>query len=63
MTSPSTITAAEIRAMREMVTSPDYRHMSLGCFTIFAQREGKLYAAPATWRKIVRERGSKSTRA
>ena len=43
--------------MREMVTSPDYRHMSLGCLAIFAQREGKLYAAPATWRKLTRERG------
>ena len=57
MTSPSTLTAAEIRAMREMVTSPDYRHMSLGCLAIFAQREGKLYAAPAIWRKLTRERG------
>ncbi len=43
--------------MREMVTSPDYRHMSLGCLAIHAQREGKLYAAPATWRKLTRERG------
>ena len=57
MTSPSILTAAEVRAMREMVTSPDYRHMSLGCLAIFAQREGKLYAAPATWRKLTRERG------
>ena len=43
--------------MREMVTSPDYRHMSLGCLAIFAQRQGKLYAAPSTWRKLARERG------
>ena len=43
--------------MREMVTSPDYRHMSLGCLALFAQREGKLYAAPSTWRKLARERG------
>lgn len=43
--------------MRGMVTSPDHRHMSLGCLAIFAQREGKLYAAPSTWRKLVQERG------
>lgn len=56
-TSPSVLTAAEMATMREMVTSPDYRHMSLGCLALFAQREGKLYAAPSTWRAIVRERG------
>ena len=27
--------------MREMVTSQNYRHMSLGCLAIFAQRQGK----------------------
>ena len=43
--------------MREMVTSADYRHMSLGCLAIFAQRHGKLYAAPSTWWKLARERG------
>ena len=43
--------------MREMVTSPDYRQMSLGCLAIYAQREGRIYAAPATWRKLTRERG------
>ena len=57
MTSPSTLTANEVATMREMVTSPDYRHMSLGCLALFAQREGKLYAAPSTWRKLSRERG------
>ncbi len=55
--SPSVLTAGELATMREMVTSPDYRHMSLGCLALFAQREGKLYAAPSTWRAIVRERG------
>ena len=56
-TSPSVLTIKELANMREMVTSPDYRHMSLGCLALFAQREGKLYAAPSTWRAIVRERG------
>ena len=56
-TSPSTLTADELATMREMVTSPDYRHMSLGCLALFAQRQGKLYAAPSTWRKLARERG------
>ena len=56
--SPSTLTAAEIRAMRGMVTSPDYKHMSLGCLAIFAQRQGKLYAAPSTWRKLARDRAA-----
>ena len=57
LVSPSTLTTAEVRTMREMVTSPDYRHMSLGCLAIHAQRDGKLYAAPSTWRKLTRERG------
>ena len=55
--SPSVLVAAEMATMREMVTSPDYRHMSLGCLALFAQREGKLYAAPSTWWVIVREHG------
>ena len=55
--SPMVLTAVELATMREMVTSPDYRHMSLGCLALFAQRQGKLYAAPSTWRAIVRERG------
>ena len=55
--SPMVLTAAELSTMREMVTSPDYRHMSLGCLAIFAQRQGKLYAAPSTWWSMVRERG------
>ena len=40
------LTVGELATMREMVTSPEYRHMSLGCLALFAQREGKLYAAP-----------------
>ena len=55
--SPMVLTAGELATMREMVTSPDYRHMSLGCLALYAQRQGKLYAAPSTWRKLARERG------
>ena len=53
--SPSVLTVNEVAIMRGMVTSLDYRHMSLGCLGICAQRQGKLYTAPSTWRKLVRE--------
>ena len=42
--------------MKEMVTSTDYRHMSIRALTLHAQRVGKVFAHPATWAKVIRER-------
>ena len=55
-TSPTQLTAKEIGTIHEMVTSSDYRHTSLSCLAVFAQREGRVFAAPSTWSKLTRER-------
>ena len=54
---PMQLTAAEVRTMKTMVESPTYRHVPTGRLAILAQRLGKVFAAPATWYKLVRERG------
>ena len=53
---PTRLTAAEILAMEEMVESPEYRHVPTGRLAILAQRLGRVFAAPATWYRLVRER-------
>jgi transposase InsO family protein len=42
--------------MKEMVTSSDYCHMSIRALALHAQRIGKVFAHPATWAKLIRER-------
>jgi len=54
---PTRLTAAEILAMKEMVESPEYRHVPTGRLAILAQRLGKVFAAPATWYKLASSRG------
>ena len=54
---PTQLTPDEIRTMRAMVTSPDYRHISTGTLAILAQRLGKIFASPSTWLRYVRDRG------
>ncbi len=39
-----------------MVESPEYRHVPTGRLAILAQRLGRVFAAPATWYRLVRER-------
>jgi hypothetical protein len=53
---PTRLTAAEILTMKEMVESPDYRHVPTGRLAVLAQRLGRVFAAPATWYRLVRER-------
>ncbi len=43
--------------MKEMVESPEYRHVPTGRLAILAQRLGTVFAAPATWYKLTRSRG------
>ena len=45
-TSPSRLTPPEVRAIEEMVTSPDYRHVPTGTLAVLAQRLGKVWASP-----------------
>ena len=42
--------------MKGMVTSADCRHMSIRALALHAQRIGKVFAHPATWAKLIRER-------
>lgn len=55
--SPTRLTPDEVSAVREMVTSPDLRHVPTGRLALLAQRQGAVFASPTTWYRIVRERG------
>jgi hypothetical protein len=52
-TSPSRLTPSEVRAIEEMVTSPEYRHVPTGTLAILAQRLGTVWASPSTWYQLV----------
>jgi len=56
-TSPHRVTSTEVNAIREMVTSSDYRHVPTGTLAVLAQRIGRVFASATTWRRLVRERG------
>jgi transposase InsO family protein len=55
--SPHRLMVNEIETIREMVTSPRYRHVPTGTLAILAQRLGRVFASPTTWRRLVHERG------
>jgi hypothetical protein len=50
------LTPNEVKTMREMATSAEYRHVSTGKLAILAQRLGKLFASPSTWWRYVKTR-------
>ena len=52
-TYPSQMTVNEIDAMRAMVTSSDYRHLCTGAISRVARMTNKVFAAPATWYRLV----------
>src|SRR2546426_5470673 len=56
-TSPYRLTPPEVRAINDMVTSPEYRHVPTGTLAILAQRLGKVLASPSTWYRLVRQKG------
>jgi hypothetical protein len=56
--SPSRMTPSEVRAIEDMVTSPDYRHVRTGTLAVLAQRLGTVWASPSTWYRLVRQHGS-----
>jgi len=56
-TSPSRLTPPEIRAIKDMVTSPEYRHVPTGTLAVLAQRLNKVWASPSTWYRLVRQNG------
>jgi transposase InsO family protein len=55
--SPQRLTAEEVTAIGDMVTSPTYRHVPTGRLAILAQRLGTVFASASTWYRLVRERG------
>jgi len=52
--SPQQLTLDEINVIRDMVTSDEYRHVPTGILARLAWRLGKVFAAPTTWRRLVR---------
>ena len=56
-TSPHRLTRPEIRAIEEMVTALDYRHVPIGTRAVLAQRLSKVWASPSTWYRLVRQNG------
>jgi putative transposase len=56
-TSPYRLMPPEVRAIQDMVTSPDYRHVPTGTLAVLAQRLGTVWASPSTWYRLVRQHG------
>ena len=56
-TSPHRLTPFEVRAIEDMVTAPEYRHVPAGTLALLAQRLGKVWASPSTWYHLVRKFG------
>jgi len=52
--SPHQLTAVEMRTIREMVTSDEYRHVPTGTLARLAERLGKVFASSSTWYRLVR---------
>ena len=48
------ITDLEIAAVKEMVTSEEYRHVPTGTLAVLAQRLGTVFASPSTWYRLAR---------
>ena len=54
---PHQLTRAEIDAIRDMVTTPEYRHVPTGTLAVLAQRLNRASASPSTWYRVVRTYG------
>src|SRR5262249_10676336 len=55
--SPHRLMAAEIQAIKGMVTAVEYRHVPTGTLAVLAQRLDKVWASPSTWYSLVRKFG------
>jgi putative transposase len=49
--------APEVRAIKDIFTSPEYRHVPTGTLAVLAQRLGTVWASPSTWYRLVRKYG------
>jgi transposase InsO family protein len=61
-TSPTRVTVTELMAIKVMVLSPLYRHMSITTLARHAQRIGNVFLSPSTWFRLIRARGWKRPR-
>lgn len=57
MRAPNQLTWEEISSIRDLATSPEYRHVPTSRLAVLAQRLGKVVASASTWAKLIRERG------
>ena len=55
--SPHQLTVDEVLTIRDMITSPDNRHVPTGQLAMLAQRLGRVIASPTTWYRLVRKYG------
>jgi hypothetical protein len=56
-TTPHRLTHAEVQAIEDMVTAPEYRHVPTGTLAVLAQRLNSVFASPSTWYRLVRTHG------
>lgn len=56
-TAPHRLTRAEVHAIGDMVTAPEYRHVPTGTLAVLAQRLNIVSASPSTWYRLVRTYG------
>jgi putative transposase len=56
-TAPHRLTRAEVHAIGDMVTAPEYRHVPTGTLAVLAQRLNTVSASPSTWYRLVRTYG------
>src|ERR671934_1084861 len=54
---PHRLTRAEVHAIGDMVTAPEYRHVPTGTLAVLAQRLNTVSASPSTWYRLVRTYG------
>lgn len=54
---PTRVCPEEMRTIHDMATSEQYRHLPVSRLALLAQRLGKVFASPATWSKLIRDRG------
>ena len=52
---PQQLTASEVKAIHDLATSHEYRHVSTGTLALLAQRLGKVFASPSTWYRLIRD--------
>ena len=56
-TAPHRLMPSEVRVIKDMVTSSEYRHVPTGSLAVLAQRLGRVWAFPSTWYHLVRTHG------